>query len=167
MVENLILNELDVLQKIERMCLEIQEHYYLNNQDIYLIGIENMGFILAQKIKDNLTLKIKNKMILISFNIDKKNVEKNENTSIIIEHSKNASFLIIDDVINSGKTILYSIKKLIQNFPSEIKLLVLVERMYKNFPIKPDFIGTSLATTLENHIQVKLNNNQNFEVYLT
>ncbi|MCX8481011.1 MAG: phosphoribosyltransferase family protein, partial [Sediminibacterium sp.] len=84
-----------------------------------------------------------------------------------IEHSKNASFLIIDDVINSGKTILYSIKKLIQNFPSEIKLLVLVERMYKNFPIKPDFIGTSLATTLENHIQVKLNNNQNFEVYLT
>ena len=167
MVENLILNELDVLQKIERMCLEIQEHYYLYNQDIYIIGIENMGFLLAKKIQENLALKINNKMILISFLIDKKNVENNFNSTIFIENCKNASFLIIDDVINSGKTILYAIKKLLQYFPAEIKLLVLVERMYKNFPIKPDFIGISLATTLENHIQVKLNNNQNFEVYLT
>jgi pyrimidine operon attenuation protein/uracil phosphoribosyltransferase len=64
--------------------------------------------------------------------------------------------LLVDDVTNSGKTLLYALKPLLNQYPASIRTLVLVERMHKQFPVKADFVGLSVATTLQEHIQVEV-----------
>jgi len=64
--------------------------------------------------------------------------------------------VLIDDVANSGKTLLYALKPLLEFYPRTIQTLVLVERMYKLYPVKPDYVGISVATTPENHIEVEV-----------
>jgi pyrimidine operon attenuation protein/uracil phosphoribosyltransferase len=68
----------------------------------------------------------------------------------------NLNIVLADDVSNSGKTLLYALKPLLQYHPKTIRTLVLVERMHKLFPIKPDHVGLSIATTLQSHIQVEV-----------
>jgi len=65
------------------------------------------------------------------------------------------NIILIDDVTNSGKTLLYALKPLLDWHPRTIQTLVLVERMHKMYPVKPDFVGLSISTTLEEHIQVE------------
>ena len=64
--------------------------------------------------------------------------------------------VIADDVTNSGKALLYALKPLLDFHPKTIQTLVLVERMHKLFPVKPDYVGLSVATTLQDHIQVEV-----------
>ena len=79
-------------------------------------------------------------------------------------HSK--QLVLVDDVTNSGKTLLYALKPLMNYYPAKIMTLVLVERMYKRFPVQPDFVGLSLATTEEDHIQVEVSGNQILGAYI-
>jgi pyrimidine operon attenuation protein/uracil phosphoribosyltransferase len=76
------------------------------------------------------------------------------------------SVLITDDVSNSGKTILYVLKPLLNFHPKRIQTLVLVERMHKLFPVKPDYVGLSIATTQEDHIYVEVENGEITGAYL-
>jgi pyrimidine operon attenuation protein/uracil phosphoribosyltransferase len=39
-------------------------------------------------------------------------------------------------------------------YPVSIQTMVLVERMYRLFPVKPDYVGLSISTSLQDHIQV-------------
>ena len=74
--------------------------------------------------------------------------------------------IIVDDVVSSGKTLLYSIKPFLEFHPKKIQTLVLVERSYKNFPVTPDYVGISIATTLQDHIFVEVKNDEVTGAYL-
>ena len=74
--------------------------------------------------------------------------------------------LLIDDVANSGKTLLYGLKPLMEYYPRTIQTLVLVERMHKLYPVKPTYVGLSVATTLEDHIQVEVSNGEITGAYI-
>jgi pyrimidine operon attenuation protein/uracil phosphoribosyltransferase len=76
------------------------------------------------------------------------------------------NILICDDVANSGKTLLYVLKPLLQSHPKRIQTLVMVERMHKLFPIKPDYVGLSLATTLQEHIYVEVTDGEVVGAYI-
>jgi pyrimidine operon attenuation protein/uracil phosphoribosyltransferase len=78
----------------------------------------------------------------------------------------NLNVVIIDDVTNSGRTILYALKPLMDFHPKRVQTLALVERMHKTFPIKPDYVGLSVATTLQEHIQVEVENGEVTGAYL-
>jgi len=62
---------------------------------------------------------------------------------------------VIDDVAMSGKTLLYAMQPFLAFYPKKIQTLVLVERSHKAFPVKPDYVGLSIATTLQEHIYVE------------
>ncbi len=68
--------------------------------------------------------------------------------------------LEFDDVSNSGKTLLYAIKPFLGLNPQKIQTLVLVERSHNTFPVKPDYVGLSVATTIQEHIYVEVDKNQ-------
>ena len=74
--------------------------------------------------------------------------------------------LLVDDVCNSGKTLLYALKPLLEQHPAKIEIMVLVDRMYKQFPVKPNFVGLSVATTLEDYIEVTVDNGNILEAVL-
>ena len=77
-----------------------------------------------------------------------------------------AHVVLVDDVSNSGKTLLYALKPLLDFYPVSIQTLVLVERMYRLFPVKPDYVGLSISTSLQDHIQVVVNVSEIEGVYV-
>jgi pyrimidine operon attenuation protein/uracil phosphoribosyltransferase len=75
--------------------------------------------------------------------------------------------VLIDDVANSGKTLLYGLKPFLDYYPRTVQTMVMVERMHKLYPVKPDYVGLSVATTLEDHIQLEVTNDEVIGAYIT
>lgn len=93
---------------------------------------------------------------MISVSLDKKN-PKEVKVNRQLDY-QNQVIILIDDVSNSGKTLLFAIKPFLDSSPKKIQALVLVERSHKAFPVKPDYVGLSVSTTLQEHIYVEVEN---------
>lgn len=140
-------------KKLRRMAYEIIE----NNTDashIILAGIRESGSVIARNIQRLLADISKISVDLLTVTLDKKwpdtvtlSKEDNFDDKVII---------VVDDVVNSGKTLLYALKPFLAFHPKKIQTLVLVERSHKAFPVKPDYVGQSIATTPEEHIFVEV-----------
>lgn len=154
-----ILNREVAAQKMQRMALEIAEQLSDDPTELIIIGIKKSGMVIAEKmgllVQQYLTSTIK----IIGLTINK----QQPNEVILSEPSINfnhKNIILVDDVANSGKTLLYALKPLLAFHPKRIQTLVLVERMHKLFPIKSDYIGLTIATTLHDHIQVEVENGE-------
>ena len=163
-MNNYIINQATALQKIHRMALELAEQLSADQAPVIIIGIRNSGSVIADKVGAVLKDYISNPIKIISISMDKKNPDK-------ITLSEQVDFndlhvVIADDVTNSGKTLLYALKPLLDFHPKSIQTLVLVERMHKLFPVKPDYVGLSVATTFLEHIQVEVVNGEVLGAYI-
>jgi len=149
----MILDKTTADKKLRRMALEITERN-LNKNEIILIGIKSNGVVIAQKIALYLSDSFSGKIELLELNINKKNpIEVQLNSDIDFN---NKSVILVDDVANSGRVMLYALKPLIEQMPAQIETLVLVERTYKKFPIDINYVGMSLATTEDENIVVEV-----------
>jgi pyrimidine operon attenuation protein/uracil phosphoribosyltransferase len=156
--KNYILNREVAEQKLHRMALELAEHLNGDTAPVILIGIRNSGTVIAEKIASLLKQDVPNDIKVISVIMDKTHpvtVALSEKIDL-----DNLHVVIADDVTNSGKTLLYALKPLLDFHPKSIQTLVLVERMHKLFPVNPDYVGLSVATTMQEHIQVEVMNNE-------
>lgn len=151
-----ILTAKQIEQKLKRMAFEIWEK---NNEEeeIFLIGIEAVGAAVAAEITKLLREISPLKVSLSSITLDKKNPLKEEIT-LTTGPLNDKTVILVDDVANSGRTLLYAIKPLLAFAPKKIQVAVLVDRKHKNFPVTPDIIGHSVATTLQEHIIVNYEN---------
>ena len=151
-------------EKLHRMALEAAEHLGDETTELVVIGIEGAGKFgtkgagrfIASKIVGYLREYLSCPITLISLHMDKHAPSAITLTEEINFDDKNV--LLIDDVSNSGKTLLYALKPLMQFQPKRIQILVLVERMHKLFPIKPDYVGYSIATASDDYIHVEQEN---------
>ena len=151
--KNYILSKEVAEKKLRRMALEIVE----NNPDerqIILAGIKESGTIVAKNIQQLLKEFSSVKTELISVKLDKRKPQE-------VSLSKKMSFddkvvIVIDDVVNSGQTLLYALKPFLAFHPKKIQTLVLVERRHNSFPVRPDYVGLSVSTTLQEHIVVEV-----------
>lgn len=141
-------------KKLRRMALQVVEQNY-NATQLVLIGIKQNGIVIAEKIRQHLKDVFNGEVLVLELSMDKKHPaeitlsEKIEFTGKVI--------LLIDDVANSGRTMLYALKPLLEKFPEKIQTLALVERTHKTFPIAVDYVGVSVSTTLDEHIFVEVN----------
>lgn len=152
--KNYILNKEEAGQKLHRMALELAEDLNGDTAPVIIIGIRNNGTIIAEKVGFLLKSYVTNEIRIISVSMDKSRPGK-----VTLSEQLNFDDLhvvIADDVTNSGKVLLYALKPLLDFHPKTIQTLVLVERMHKLFPVKPDYVGLSVATTLQDHIQVEV-----------
>jgi pyrimidine operon attenuation protein/uracil phosphoribosyltransferase len=153
MERNYILTQEASNRKMLRMAYEILENNY-DEDELILAGIRESGSVIARNVQ-GLLKGIKNVSTeLIMITLDKKFPEE-----VILNKSlsfENKVVILIDDVSNSGKTLLYALKPFLLSHPRKIQTLVLVERTHKAFPIKPDYVGLSVATTLQEHIYVEV-----------
>ncbi|MBL7760696.1 MAG: phosphoribosyltransferase [Sediminibacterium sp.] len=148
-----ILTAAEAAQKLHRMSLQLAENLSGNNAPVILVGIRKNGVVLAAKIEALLKQYIHNSLQTISLQMDKQHPVSVELSAPV--ELNGANVVLIDDVANSGKTMLYALKPLLEYHPYSIQTMVLVERMHKLFPVNPDYVGLSLATTKEDHIQVE------------
>ena len=137
------------------MAYEILENN-MGETGFILAGIRESGTAIAQTIQDLLKEIAGLQTELISVSLDKKN-PKEVKVSRQLDY-QNQVIILIDDVSNSGKTLLYAIKPFLDSNPKKIQALVLVERSHKAFPVKPDYVGLSVSTTLQEHIYVEVEN---------
>ncbi len=159
-----ILNQDQAAQKIHRMSLELAENLSGNDAPVVLIGIRNSGTTVAEKLGKLLHQYIANSMQIVSMQLD-----KDYPTDVVLSEQvdlNGKNIVIIDDVSNSGRTLVYALKPILEGHPKSIQTMVLVERMHQLFPVKPDYVGISLATTKEDHIQVEVVNGEIVGAYV-
>ena len=154
-----ILNKDVAAQKMQRMALEIAEQLDGNTAELILIGVKSSGMVIAEKIGELLKQYISFPVTIIGLSLDK-HLPKEIVLSETGINFNDKNIIIVDDVSNSGKVLLYALQPLLAFHPKRIQTLVLVERMHKLFPVKSDYIGLTIATTLEDHIQVEVENGE-------
>lgn len=158
-----ILDKETAVLKLKRLAFEIVERNY-DEQQLFFAGIKENGATVA-KILAKEVMNISNIHVeLVEITLDKKYP-----TEIFLNRDigfNNQSILLIDDVANSGKTMLYGLKPFLNYQPKKIQTLALVERTHKIFPVQPDYVGLSVATTLEEHIFLELKGEEIMGAYL-
>ena len=163
-----ILNDEEIKQKIVRLAYEILENNY-DQKEIFFAGINNNGVHFAHKIIDTLhTLNPPFDTQLFQVKLNPANPIK-EDITIEIEKSllQNKNIILVDDVANTGRTLFFAFKPLLEVLPKKVEVAVLVDRKHKMFPVKVDYMGISLATTLKENIDVQLKSVNTMAVYLT
>lgn len=152
--KNLILSKAVTEKKMQRIALEIVEELYGEEDDLIIVGIVGSGMVVAEKLRTLLQPLMAMPIHLIECQLNKKHPENISYNQEINFNDKN--ILVVDDVTSSGRTLMYALKPLLQFYPKRVLTMCLVERMHKNFPIQINFIGLSIATTLQEHIQVEV-----------
>ena len=151
--KNYILSKEVAEKKLRRMAYEILENN-IDEKEFILAGIRESGSVVARVIQKMFSEISSIKTELITITLDKKQ-PKDVSLSKTFDFN-NRVIIVIDDVSNSGKTLLYALKPFIAFHPKKIQTLVLVERTHTSFPVRPDYVGLSLATTIQEHIFVEV-----------
>lgn len=153
MVEtNQILTAEDIKRRIRRMAFEIAERN-VDCTSFIIAGVEGNGEIVAKNVIRELNKIISCAIEFVTIKIDKQNpLQAALNKQMVLE---NKTVILVDDVANSGRILLYALKSLLSAETKSIQTLVLVERSHKLFPVQTDYVGLSLATTLQDHISVQ------------
>ena len=161
---NTILNHKEINHKIKRIAYQIYESN-VDEKEIILAGIQSNGYIFAQKLSAALRDISDIEPILCKVFIDKKNPLSDIKTSLKVEEYHSKSVILEDDVLNSGTTLIYGVKHFLDVPLKQFKTAVLVNRNHKKYPVKADFKGISLSTSLHEHVIVELKGKK-FEVVL-
>ncbi|HSC52136.1 MAG TPA: phosphoribosyltransferase family protein [Phnomibacter sp.] len=148
-----ILRKEQVDLKLRRMALEIAEQN-TNESNIVLAGVMPNGPIMIQALRQTLAQHFSGTITEISIEMDKRHPETVELSAK--PDLANSVLILVDDVANSGKTLTYALKPFLDQHPRKIQTAVLVARTHKLFPIQADYIGFSLATTLQEYIDVEV-----------
>ena len=157
--KNIFLTTQQIKQKTKRIAYQILESNS-KEKEIVLAGITTNGFLFAKEIEKELSQISDIKITMCEVFIDKKKPLNPIKTSITSALYKNKSLVLVDDVLNSGATLIYGIKHFLEVPLKRFKTAVLVNRNHKKYPVKADFKGISLSTTLQEHVTVEFTNNQ-------
>ena len=151
--EVLILDNVQINHKIKRIAYQIYESN-VDEEKIVLAGILKSGFQLAKRLKTELEKISDLKITLCEVKVDKKDPLKDVETSLAEADYKNQSIVLVDDVLNSGTTLIYGVRHFLTVPMKQFKTAVLVDRSHKKYPVKADFKGISLSTSIHETVQV-------------
>ncbi len=162
-----VLDHRTIVQKIKRLAFEILEHNY-EEKEILIAGINNSGMVFANLLLEELKkIEGPQSYSLTNLRLNPANPLEDEITiGVSSEEIKEKVLIIVDDVANTGRTLFYACKPLMEVLPKKIEIVVFVDRMHKSFPIKIDYYGLSLATTLQENIKVDFKNAEDMAVHL-
>ena len=158
MSKNIILNHQEIEHKIKRIAYQIYETF-VEEEVVVIAGIADNGFVFAKKIAAALSDIAPIKVLLCEVIIDKHNPKLPIATSLEKEAYQNKGLVLVDDVLNSGTTLVYGVRHFLDVPLKKFKTAVLVDRNHKKYPVKADFKGISLSTSLYEHVHVVFNDN--------
>tara|TARA_B100000029_G_scaffold386478_1_gene382322 strand:- start:638 stop:1144 length:507 start_codon:yes stop_codon:yes gene_type:complete len=151
---NIILNDTQIRSKLKRISYQIIESN-IKNSRVVIAGIESNGYKIAKELIRIINSISDIDVLLCKVIIDKKNPRNSVKTSLKESEYSNTSIVLVDDVLNSGSTLIYGVKHFLNVELIQFKTAVLVNRNHKKFPVKADFKGISLSTSMQNHVVVE------------
>ena len=154
-----ILNNEQIQHIVRRIAYQIYESN-IHEETVILAGIMENGYLLAKKLKVQLEKISSIKATLCSVEIDKKKPLKPVKTSLPVSGYENTSLVLVDDVLSSGTTLIYGVKHFLDVPLKRFKTVVLVDRNHKKYPVKADFKGISLSTSLHENVNVVFEKNK-------
>jgi pyrimidine operon attenuation protein/uracil phosphoribosyltransferase len=154
--KSLVLDSNQVIQKIRRIAYEIYENNF-SEKTIVLAGIDGQGYALAKILEKELKSISKLTVSLVKVSLDKFSPAQSDvSIDVQAKELKKKCIILIDDVLNTGRTLAYAMKPFTTTEIKKIEVAVLVNRSHTLFPIVPTYSGYELATTLTDHVEVKL-----------
>ncbi|PWG78405.1 phosphoribosyltransferase family protein [Pararcticibacter amylolyticus] len=155
----LILGPSQIQQKITRIAYQVWEDN-IDEPEIVIAGIIEYGYVIAGRLKTELERISGIRITLMKISLDKNSSHLEATTDLPVEICRNKVVIVIDDVINSGRTLAYGIG-LFLNIPlKKLRTVALMERSHRIFPVSPDYVGTKLATVTKEHVDVLLDDQQ-------
>lgn len=153
MEKNIILKKENIDFIIRRIAYQIYETF-VDENEIVIAGIKNSGYIFADKIAKNLKEISPIEVKICEVEINKQKPWEEIRVSIDESEYANKGIVLVDDVMNSGATLIYGVRHFLNVPIKKFKTAVLIDRNHKKFPVKADFKGISLSTSSMEHIQV-------------
>jgi pyrimidine operon attenuation protein / uracil phosphoribosyltransferase len=154
--KTLILDERQVQQKIKRMAYEMYEHNF-NEKNIVVAGIDGQGYILAKLVAKQVQQISPLVVQLVKVTLDKSAPQQSQvSLDCDLKTLKKKCIILVDDVLNTGRTFAYGMKPFLDIEVKKIETAVLVNRSHTLFPIYPQYTGYALATTIKDHVEVNL-----------
>lgn len=166
MSKNIILTNQEIEHKIKRIAYQIYETF-VDEEEVVIAGIATNGSVFAQKIASALRTISTLKVSLCEVKVDKQNPQLPIQTSLTKEEYENKGLVLVDDVLNSGTTLIYAVRHFLDVPLKKFKTAVLVDRNHKKYPVKADFKGISLSTSLLEHVQVVFDENGDDYAFLS
>ena len=152
-----ILTAADIDRILHRMAFQILEKQPNEESPIYLIGIQKNGVLIAERLYDLIgSIRPESNINKGSIHIDKSNPRNPVECSVALEGMEKSIVIVIDDVLNTGSTLMYAIRHFLDIPIRQLKAAVLVNRSHKTFPVKAEIKGISLSTSMNEHVRVEL-----------
>jgi pyrimidine operon attenuation protein / uracil phosphoribosyltransferase len=161
-----ILDHRQIGNKLKRLAWQIYE----NNMDettLWIAGIDKRGIYLSEKIAAELAQISPQKINMMKVLIDRQSFEPTYMSDHHIEELKDGVLILVDDVLNTGKTIVSAMLPLVAKQVKRIHVVVLASRSHRMFPVKADYVGISMATTLQEHLLFDNANENDLKLVLT
>lgn len=156
-----ILSHKEILTKLERMACEICEKH-ISSGELVICGLNSRGFALSKLLGEKVNA-IDSQLKVIHINAV---VEKDAVAFLPSAEFAGKHVLVMDDVINTGSTLMLVLSEIYRQRPVSIGTVFLAKREHRNFPVKADYVGVSIATTLQEHVQFDSTDPNNLSVYL-
>lgn len=151
--EAIILDSIQISHKIRRIAYQVYETN-VEEKEVIIAGIKENGYILAKRIKEELEKISPIQGILCEVTINKQQPTEPVQTSLPVSGYSGKSLLLVDDVLHSGTTLIYGVKHFLEVPLKQFKTAVLVDRNHKKYPVKADFKGISLSTSMNENVNV-------------
>lgn len=154
----LVLNQHQIEQKITRLAHEILENTY-GIPELFIGGITGNGETFARQICEILQKNSAQQVHYFKIELDKDHpLDQAITCSVDPDQFSGKTVILVDDVINSGTTMQYGVLKILEKPVRSVKTVALVDRMHRRYPIKCDFVGMTLSTTLGERVEVMPSN---------
>ena len=161
MKQNIILTKIQIQHISKRIAYQIYETF-VDEKEVVIAGIKNSGYTFALKIAQHLKEISDIKVVMCDVEINKQKPWEEIRVSLSENEYKNQVIVLVDDVMNSGATLIYGVRYFLEVPVKKFKTAVLVDRSHKKYPVKADFKGISLSTSSLEHIQVVFNDNEEY-----
>ena len=161
-----ILNALQIGQKINRLAFEVYENNF-SEKELLVVGIDGNGYKVAKLLSEKLREISPLKISLGKIKLDKEKPWEGQPTIDFEEKAiVHKAIILVDDVLNSGKTLMYAVKLFLDKPVKKINTVILVDRSHTRFPVKADYVGLTLSTSLQEHIEADFSKKEKEAVYL-
>jgi len=151
----LILNQEQIAKKITRIAYQLAEDNF-EETSLVLVGIADRGYVFAQRLRAELERISNFDILLIQVTLDKTSSTLRAKTDIPVEQATDKVVILVDDVLNSGRTLAYGIGVFFDVSLKKMRTVALIDRSHHKFPIFSDFSGLKLSTILKEHVAVNL-----------
>lgn len=162
---DIILNHKQISHKLTRLAWQVYE----NNMDeavIWIAGIDQRGMYIANRIANELAKISEQKIQIMQIKLDPSSLEPSYHSSDSMDNLNNETIILVDDVLNTGKTLMMAMMPLVSKKVRKIQVAVLASRSHRMYPIRADFVGISMATTLQEHLNFDNSNEADLKLIL-